>query len=132
MLAAALVSAVHGARVRPIQMIGNLLSGLAAPLPDPIDYTALRGLPKSFGQEAGGYAMSGAVPEKSKDGWSIATFGGGCFWGTELHFQRIDGVIATCVGYTTRASDLGSVSPTRDFRSFSDIMPHDLFARQVS
>ena len=34
--------------------------------------------------------------------------------------------------YTTRASDLGSVSPTRDFRSFSDIMPHDLFARQVS
>jgi peptide methionine sulfoxide reductase MsrA len=25
---------------------------------------------------------------------------GGCFWGTELHFQRLDEVIATCVGYT--------------------------------
>ena len=32
--------------------------------------------------------------------------------------------------YTTRASDLGSVSPTRDFRPFSDLMAHDLFARQ--
>lgn len=32
--------------------------------------------------------------------------------------------------YTTRASDLGSVSPTRDFRPFSDIMPHDLLATQ--
>jgi methionine-S-sulfoxide reductase len=40
------------------------------------------------------------VPEKSVDGWTIATFGGGCFWGTELHFQRVPGVIATCVGYT--------------------------------
>lgn len=25
---------------------------------------------------------------------------GGCFWGTELHYQRLEGVIATCVGYT--------------------------------
>ena len=70
---------VEGARVRPIQMIGNLLSGLAAPLPDPIDYSKLRGLPKSFGKEAGEYAVKGEVPAKSKDGWCIATFGGGCF-----------------------------------------------------
>lgn len=27
--------------------------------------------------------------------------------------------------YTTRASDLGSASPTRDFRAASDLMPHD-------
>lgn len=30
---------------------------------------------------------------------------GGCFWGTELHFQRQDGVIATCVGYTQGTMD---------------------------
>ena len=40
------------------------------------------------------------MPKKSKDGWCIATFAGGCFWGTELHYQRIPGVVSTCVGYT--------------------------------
>lgn len=100
MIAVAMLSAVEGARVRPIRMIGNLLSGLTQPLPDPIDYSELRGLPKSFGREAGEYAVKGEVPSKSKDGWAVATFGGGCFWGTELHFQRCPGVIATCVGYT--------------------------------
>lgn len=29
----------------------------------------------------------------------------GCFWGTELHFQRTPGVIATCVGYTQGSVD---------------------------
>lgn len=28
-----------------------------------------------------------------------ATFGGGCFWGVEAAFARIDGVVATAVGY---------------------------------
>lgn len=32
--------------------------------------------------------------------YEVATFAGGCFWGTELQFQRIPGVFATCVGYT--------------------------------
>jgi len=100
MVALTLLAAVGGARIRPVRMIGNLLSGLAAPIPDPIDYSTLRGLPKSLGREAGGYAEKALVPEKSVDGWTIATFGGGCFWGTELHFQRVPGVIATCVGYT--------------------------------
>lgn len=30
--------------------------------------------------EAAGYALEGKVPAVSKDGYSIATFAGGCFW----------------------------------------------------
>ncbi|NEQ46921.1 MAG: peptide-methionine (S)-S-oxide reductase MsrA [Leptolyngbya sp. SIOISBB] len=30
---------------------------------------------------------------------SLATFGAGCFWGTEAAFQRLSGVISTSVGY---------------------------------
>ena len=41
------------------------------------------------------------MPTLSADGrYEVATFAGGCFWGTELHFQRVPGVVATCVGYT--------------------------------
>ncbi|KAL4450189.1 hypothetical protein ABPG77_010858 [Micractinium sp. CCAP 211/92] len=29
----------------------------------------------------------------------LATFAGGCFWSVELAFQRLPGVVATCVGY---------------------------------
>ena len=40
------------------------------------------------------------MPTVTKDGLAVASFAGGCFWGTELHFQRLPGVVATCVGYT--------------------------------
>ena len=69
-----------------------------------IDYGALRGRP-SLAKEAGAWALAGVVPEKTDDGYEVATFAGGCFWGTELHFQRHEGVVATCVGYTQGRDD---------------------------
>lgn len=35
----------------------------------------------------------------------IATFGAGCFWHVELEFSRLNGVIATAVGYAGGAMD---------------------------
>ena len=65
-----------------------------------IDYESLTGLPESWAAEAAKHALAGNTPAKSDGGYDIATFAGGCFWGTELHLQRVDGVIATAVGYT--------------------------------
>ena len=67
-----------------------------------VDYSKLDGLENnSLARDAGAWALAGEVPVISKDGrFEVATFAGGCFWGTELHFQRMPGVIATCVGYT--------------------------------
>jgi len=35
----------------------------------------------------------------------MATFAGGCFWGLELAFQRVEGVEFTAVGYTQGRED---------------------------
>lgn len=58
--------------IRPLR---NLMTGIFAAIPDPAEtsYAALRGLPKSFGFEAGEWASQGVVQAKSKDGWCIAT-----------------------------------------------------------
>jgi peptide-methionine (S)-S-oxide reductase len=50
--------------------------------------------------EAAVSALEGKIPATSKQGHAIATFAGGCFWGLELAFQRVPGVIDTSVGYT--------------------------------
>jgi peptide-methionine (S)-S-oxide reductase len=61
---------------------------------------------QSFAREAASWALAGQVPTRSRDGaWEVATVAGGCFWGTELHFQRVPGVVATCVGYTRGGVD---------------------------
>ena len=36
----------------------------------------------------------------SSSKYSVATFGLGCFWGGELAYQRLPGVVSTSVGYT--------------------------------
>lgn len=93
-----------------------LLSSKAEPEAG-VDYAALRGRPQSFAQEAGAFALAGETPAKSTDGYAIATFAGGCFWGTELHFQRVPGVIATCVGYTQGKSELPTYNQVCSGRS---------------
>ena len=72
-----------------------------------VDYAKLDGRDrKSLARDAGDWAMAGEVPTQSKCGkYQVATFAGGCFWGTELHFQRMPGVVATCVGYTQGGTD---------------------------
>lgn len=76
-----------------------------------INYDSLEDLDtNSWARQAGIFALEGTVPSnfcmKNDDDdnvsqqYEVATFAGGCFWGTELRFQRQVGVIATAVGYT--------------------------------
>lgn len=51
----------------------------------------LAGKPLTFDVE-----LVGLTP---KDRMAKATFGMGCFWGPELHFMRVPGVLSTSVGY---------------------------------
>ena len=51
------------------------------------DYSDLK--TGSFQEEAATYAKAREVKAVSKDGYSIATFGGGCFWGVELAYARV-------------------------------------------
>lgn len=40
------------------------------------------------------------APKEAPPGLQLATFAGGCFWGLELAYQRVPGVVTTSVGYT--------------------------------
>lgn len=75
---------------------GNLFGGGA--IEAPIDYTAL----DHPGPELGKAASEGKVLVTSErdPNLQVATFAGGCFWGLELAYQRVPGVVYTAVGYT--------------------------------
>lgn len=63
----------------------------------PRDYSDVKA--GTWAHEAAEYCKAGEVKSVSKAGHEIATFGGGCFWGVELIYQRMPGVIGTAVGY---------------------------------
>eukprot|EP00587_Corethron_hystrix_P009845 CAMPEP_0113322252 /NCGR_PEP_ID=MMETSP0010_2-20120614/15480_1 /TAXON_ID=216773 ORGANISM="Corethron hystrix, Strain 308" /NCGR_SAMPLE_ID=MMETSP0010_2 /ASSEMBLY_ACC=CAM_ASM_000155 /LENGTH=216 /DNA_ID=CAMNT_0000180687 /DNA_START=184 /DNA_END=834 /DNA_ORIENTATION=- /assembly_acc=CAM_ASM_000155 len=52
--------------------------------------------------ELGSAALEGRVLSSAgrNPRLSVATFAGGCFWGLELAYQRVPGVLYTAVGYT--------------------------------
>ncbi|KAG2496586.1 hypothetical protein HYH03_005408 [Edaphochlamys debaryana] len=57
----------------------------------------LFGFGSLFGGKAEGCKLA---PAEAPPGQKLATFAGGCFWGLELAYQRVPGVVATSVGYT--------------------------------
>ena len=66
-----------------------------------IDYSQL----PHPGPELAKWAAQGKIqPVSDKDpNLQIATFAGGCFWGLELAYQRVPGVVYTAVGYSQGA-----------------------------
>lgn len=77
-------------------IFGNLFGGGAFNLK--IDYSTL----DHPGPELAKFAQEGKVPAASEKDpkLKLATFAGGCFWGLELAFQRVSGVVETAAGYT--------------------------------
>jgi len=52
------------------------------------------------GANPGNVLQLGAGHLKPSGGNQLASFSGGCFWGTEDVFRQVPGVVATAVGYT--------------------------------
>ncbi|KAK9830822.1 hypothetical protein WJX74_008936 [Apatococcus lobatus] len=76
-------------------------SPILAPAQRPFALPAL-GRKESSRKSSSFIVMAGtqAAPASPPSGLEYAAFAGGCFWGTELAFQRVPGVVKTAVGYT--------------------------------
>jgi peptide-methionine (S)-S-oxide reductase len=82
------------------KFFGNLFGGAnsgGGGFAQKIDYSIL----PHPGPELASFAEQGLSPASSaKDpNLKLATFAGGCFWGLELAYQRVPGVVYTAVGY---------------------------------
>ena len=85
--------------VTSLSLFDKLFGGGGGGFSAKIDYTAI---PYPV-PELAALALEGKAGETiSRNGktYNLATFAGGCFWGLELHYQRIPGVEYTAVGYT--------------------------------
>ena len=91
--------------------LGNFFSSM---LEDSrIDYSTLKGRPRSLGFEAGGWAMKGEVPVKSEDGYEVATFAGGCFCELAPLTQRPRGSTAGSQHRLLRTAARSSWAPSQ-------------------
>ena len=82
----------------PLQMgiLDQLFGGGA--VGSKIDYSTL----DYPGEELANAAKEGKalINGERESNLALATFAGGCFWGLELAYQRVPGVVYTAVGYT--------------------------------
>jgi len=79
-------------------------------------YARLGGVSGGVCAEQAIRAFRGEVATRSEEGRSVATFASGCFWGPQLVFDRIPGVVASSVGYTqgeTQCPDYNTICSGR-------------------
>ncbi|KAF0693411.1 Aste57867_15631 [Aphanomyces stellatus] len=61
----------------------------------------------------GSSAIASDAPGDVAASLPLATFAAGCFWGVQLHFQRLDGVVESHVGYCGGTIDNPTYSQVR-------------------